>query len=76
MFKNAGSLSTEINEDCSSIPSNIHDVESPVPVPSSSILPAGFEAANVRSKEQVSTSEAIEKPEAAVASTISLYAFG
>ncbi|MNR34876.1 hypothetical protein D3C85_1526820 [compost metagenome] len=72
MDKNLSSLSIEIKVAVSSIPSSIQEVDSPVPVPSSKKAPPGFEAANVLSNEQVSTSEAIENSEFAVASLMAM----
>lgn len=69
IFWNAESLSIETSVESSSIPSNIQDVDNPVPVPSSRNLPDGLEQASVRSNEQVKTSEAIVKPDALVASS-------
>src|ERR1700733_11414304 len=57
MFKNVSSLSIDINVDASSIPSSIHVVDKPVPVPNSKNLPPGFVAASVLSNEHVNTSD-------------------
>ncbi len=60
----------EVNVDSLSIPSRIHDVDNPVPVPNSRNLPPGFELARVRSKEHVNTSDAIVKPDDRVDSSM------
>jgi hypothetical protein len=60
----------EINVDALSIPSSIHDVERPVPVPSSRNFPFGFDAASVFNKEHVSGSDAMVNAEAFVARSI------
>jgi len=71
MFENSGLLSIEIKVESESIPSSIHEADKPVPVPSSRNFPAGLQAARVRKREHVLTSDAIEKPEIFVASDIS-----
>ena len=66
----------EIREESASIPSRIHEVESPVPVPSSKNRPDGLDAASVRSNEQVSVSDAMVNPAVLVDSSILAYIFG
>jgi hypothetical protein len=68
MSKKTLSLSMEVNIGLLSIPSNIHAVDKPVPVPNSSILPPGLVPTKVLNKEQVLGSDAIVKPEYFVAS--------
>ena len=51
----------EVSVEYSSIPSNIQEVDKPVPVPSSRNLQEGFELAKVLNNEHVNTSEAIVK---------------
>jgi len=58
------------------IPSRIHDVERPVPVPSSRNFPLGFDAARVRRSEPVRRSDAMVKPDVRVAVSMSVYWVG
>ena len=60
----------ETNVAAKSIPSSIHEVDRPVPVPNSSNLPDGLEAARVLNNEQVNTSDAMVNPDDCVATTI------
>jgi hypothetical protein len=61
----------EIMVELASIPSNIHEVASPEPVPNSKNLPDGFDTAKVLKREQVNLSEAMVKPLSFVAVSIS-----
>src|SRR3982751_461539 len=72
MLSSVSSLSIDINVDALSIPSRIHVVDNPVPVPNSKNLPPGFDAASVLSNEQVNTSDGMVKPLASVATFIAL----
>ncbi|KXS30609.1 MAG: hypothetical protein AWT59_3268 [Candidatus Gallionella acididurans] len=58
------------------MPSSNHAVDKPVPEPSSRKRADGLDAANVRSKEQVSDSDAIVNPEARVSAHIAGMAMG
>ena len=62
--------------DLESIPSSSHAVDKPVPEPSSRKRADGLDAAKVRSKEQVSGSDAIVKPKARVSAQMAARAFG
>ena len=74
--KSVPSLSIEIKLELLSMPSNIQDVESPVPVPSSRNFPDGFDVASDLSKEQVKMSDGMVKPFSLVALSILRYSIG
>ena len=74
--RTASSLSTVVRCDPESRPSSSHAVDNPVPEPSSSKRADGLDAANVRSREPVSGSDAIVKPQARVSAQMAESAFG
>lgn len=76
MDNRASSLSMVVRCDPESMPSSSHAVDRPVPEPSSRKRADGLDAANVRSKEQVSGSDAIVKQEARVSAQIAGRIFG
>src|ERR1700761_2195690 len=76
MLNRVSSLSKDIKVESLSIPSNIHAVAKPVPVPSSRKLDPGFEAAKVFNNEQVDISDICKKPQASVAFLMLSYAGG
>ena len=70
------SLSTVVRHDPESMPSSSHAVDNPVPEPNSRNRADGLDTANVRSKEQVSGSDAIVNPEARVSAQMSARIIG